>query len=194
VKTGRGLRVDFVLVSPPMKAHHPLLLALAASCLAALPVTLTACDSGGSATAANIKPSGMPEGEQWTGVYFHPVYGYLHLVEQDTNIIGKWKRADQSAWGELSGTKNGNVFHFTWKEHKYGLVGPAAEQHGKGVFVFKIGGNKIPELDGQFGLNDDEVGSDWHNVKQQNVKPDLQSITGDLGGTAPAGAGKWDDK
>jgi len=177
-----------------MKPHLPLLLALAAPAVAALPTTLTACGSGGGATAANIKPQDMPEGEQWTGVYFHPVYGYLHLVEQDTNIIGRWKRADQSAWGELSGTKIGNVFHFTWKEHKYGLVGPAAEQHGKGVFVFKIGANKIPELDGQFGLNDDEVGSDWHNVKQQNVKPDLQSINGDLGGTAPAGAGKWDEK
>jgi hypothetical protein len=27
-----------------------------------------------------------------------------------------------------------------------------------------------------------------------NLKPDLSSITGDLGGTAPAGAGKWDEK
>jgi hypothetical protein len=145
---------------------------------------------GPSPTTANVKPGDMPEGETWTGVYFHPVYGYLHLVEQDTNVIGKWKRADQSSWGELSGTKVGNVLHFQWKEHKYGLVGAAAESHGKGVFVYK--GGKIPELDGQFGLNDDEVGSDWHNVKQQNMKPDLPSISGDLGGTAPAGAGKWD--
>jgi hypothetical protein len=172
-----------------------ILLALAASFLLALPLSLAACAGGGSAATANIKPGDMPEGETWTGVYFHPVYGYLHLVEQDTNVIGKWKRADQSAWGELSGTKVGNVLHFQWKEHKYGLVGPAAEQHGKGVFVLKMGSsNKIAELDGQFGLGDDEVGSDWHNIKQQNVKPDLSSISGDLGGTAPAGAGKWDDK
>jgi hypothetical protein len=178
-----------------MKAIRSLPYVVAASLSVALPLTsLTACAGGAGAATANIKPSDMPEGEQWTGVYFHPVYGYLHLVEQDTNVIGKWKRADQSAWGEMSGTKVGNVLHFTWKEHKYGLVGPSAEQKGKGVFVYKIGSNKIAELDGQFGLGDDEVGSDWHNVKQQNVKPDLQSINGDLAGTAPAGATKWDDK
>jgi hypothetical protein len=159
--------------------------------LAASSVAVIGC-GGPPPMTAHITPGDMPEGESWTGVYFHPVYGYLHLVEQDTSIVGKWKRADQSAWGELSGTKVGNVLHFAWKEHKYGLVGAAADSHGKGVFVYKVGEGKIPELDGQFGLNDDEVGSDWHNVKQQNMKPDLPSISGDLGGTAPAGAGKWD--
>ena len=43
--------------------------------------------------------------------------------------------------------KTGNVLHFTWKEHKYGLVGPAAER-GKGYFVYKAGENGIAELDG----------------------------------------------
>jgi hypothetical protein len=162
--------------------------------LIALPALSVVGCGGPPPAVANVKAGDMPEGESWTGVYFHPVYGNLHLVEQDTNIVGKWKRADQSAWGDLSGTKSGNVLHFTWHEHKYGLVGPSAEQHGKGVFVYKIGADKIAELDGQFGLNDDEVGSDWHCVKQVNLKPDLGSITGDLGGTAPAGAGKWDEK
>jgi|HubBroStandDraft_5_1064220.scaffolds.fasta_scaffold358040_1 hypothetical protein len=161
--------------------------------LAAPAASLVGC-GGPPPLVANIKPGDMPEGELWTGVYFHPVYGYLHLVEQDTNVIGKWKRADQSSWGDLSGTKIGNVLHFTWHEHKYGLVGPAAEQHGKGVFVYKMGQGKIAELDGQFGLNDDEIGSEWHNVKQVNMPPDLKSINGDLGGTAPAAAGKWDEK
>lgn len=177
-----------------MNPSNRLLLTVAALALLVVPVSLAACGGSSGATAANIKPADMPEGEAWTGVYFHPVFGYLHLVEQDTSVRGKWKRADQSAWGELSGTKVGNVLHFQWTEHKYGLVGPAADQHGKGVFVYKVGDNKIAELDGQYGLNDDEVGSEWHNIKQQNLKPDLDSITGDLGGTAPAGAGKWEDK
>jgi hypothetical protein len=152
------------------------------------------CDGGGGAKSAHITPGDMPAGETWSGVYFHPVYGYLHMVEQDTNVVAKWKRADQSAWGELSGTKVGNVLHFQWKEHKYGLVGPAAESHGKGVFIYKMNKEGLAELDGQFGIGDDETGSDWHNVKQQRMTPDLSSITGDLGGTAPAGATKWDEK
>jgi hypothetical protein len=169
----------------------PALLPLA---LLALPAVSLAGCGGPPAMTANVVAGTMPEGEIWNGVYFHPVYGYLHLVEENTNVIGKWKRADQSAWGDLSGTVTGNVLHFSWHEHKYGLVGPAAEQKGKGVFVYKMGSAKVAELDGQFGLNDDEVGSEWHNVKQVNMIPDLKSITGDLGGTAPAAAGKWDEK
>jgi hypothetical protein len=170
-------------------------LALVASSAFFSPAILTGCGNGQDTKVAKITPGEMPSGEVWTGVYFHPVYGHLHIVEQDSNIVGKWKRADSSAWGELSGTKTGNVVHFTWKEHKYGLVGPASESHGKGYFVYKMGEEgKIAELDGQFGLNDDETGSDWHNVKQVRETPDLNSINGDLGGTAPAGAGKWDDK
>jgi hypothetical protein len=158
------------------------------------PFAIAGCGGGGGAKSAHITPGDMPASETWSGVYFHPVYGYLHMVEQDTNVIGKWKRADQSAWGELSGTKVGNVLHFQWKEHKYGLVGPAAESHGKGVFVYKMNKEGIAELDGQFGIDDDETGSDWHNIKQQRMAPDLGSITGDLGGTAPAGGNKWDEK
>ena len=81
----------------------------------------------------------MPSGESWPGVYYNPVYGYLHMIEQDGNIVGRWKRTDGSHWGELSGTAEGNVLHFTWKEHKYGGVGPSADSKGSGVFVYKMG-------------------------------------------------------
>jgi hypothetical protein len=153
---------------------------------------LVACGNGEGAKAANVAAGDMPEGESWTGVYYHPVYGYLHMVENDNNnVVGKWKRTDQSAWGELSGVKTGNVLHFSWKEHKYGLVGPAAESSGKGVFVYKPGKEGIAELDGQFGTGTDETGADWHCVKQQRMKPDLGSIKGDPTGAAPATKDQW---
>lgn len=152
-------------------------------------VGVVGCGGGGSAKSANVTPGDMPEGESWTGVYFHPTFGYLHLVEQDTNVVGKWLRTDKSAWGQLSGTKTGNVLHFTWTEHKYGMVGPSASVSGRGYFVYKKTG-EIPELDGQYGMDDSEVGSDWHNVKQLRVQPDLNSITGDTpGGAATPGGG-----
>jgi hypothetical protein len=133
----------------------------------------------------------MPEGEKWSGVYYHPVFGYLHMVEEGRNLIGRWKRSDQSSWGELSGTTEGNVARFTWKEHKVGLVGPASESRGKGYFVYKFNeGNKIGELDGEYGVGDDEAGSSWHCVKQARVQPDLKSINGDTGAAVP-GAEKW---
>ena len=156
-------------------------------------LALVACGGDSGMHAANIKPDNMPEGETWTGVYYHPVYGYLHMVENSDSVVGKWKRTDQSAWGELSGVKTGNVLHYEWKEHKIGLVGPAAESKGKGYFVYKKGTEEgIPELDGQFGIGDDEVGADWHCVKQVRMNPNLNSIGGDPSGTAaPATKDKW---
>jgi hypothetical protein len=163
-----------------------LLGALVTACaLACASSSIVACGGAGDAHMAKIKPDNMPEGQEWTGVYFNPVFGYLHMIQNDNNIVGKWKRADSSAWGEMSGVATGNVVHFTWKEHKYGLVGPAAEAKGKGYFVFKMNSDKIGELDGEYGLDDDETGGQWHNVKQVNKKADLNSIQGDMQGTAP---------
>ena len=173
-------------------------LTLAVSLPIALVGTLVACGEGGGAKSAITKAGDMPDGESWNGVYYHQVFGYLHLVDNSTTVVGKWKRSDQSRWGELSGTRVGNLLHYTWKEHTYGLVGPAAEQHGKGVFVYKVedaNGHKQGKLEGVFGLREDEVGSTWNCIKQDRMDPKLDSINGDVGGTgAPPAAGKWDEK
>jgi hypothetical protein len=147
----------------------------------------TACGEQQDTKTAKVVSGPIPDGETWTGVYFHPVYGYLHLIEEGSNVVGRWKRADQSKWGELSGTQKGNVMHYAWKEHTIGLVGASATTHGKGYFQYKKDAEDRPILDGQFGLNDNEVGSDWHNVKQARMTPDLKSIGGDSEGIKPGG-------
>lgn len=144
---------------------------------------LAGCGGAGS-HAAHVKAADMPAGETWTGVYFHPVYGYLHMEEQDTNVRGKWKRSDQSAWGELSGTKTGNVLHFSWKEYRSGVVGPAGAQSGKGYFVY-VKNDELAELKGEYGLGADETGSEWNCKKQLRMQPDLKSIGGDTGSSVP---------
>lgn len=146
---------------------------------------LVGCGGGNDPKTANVASSPMPEGESWAGVYYHPVFGYLHLEEEGSNVVGRWKRADQSYWGELSGTTNGNVLHYQWKEHRIGMVGPSALTKGKGYFVYKVNKENIGELDGEYGLNDSEVGSSWKNVKQARMKPDLKSIGGDSEALGP---------
>lgn len=171
---------------------HSLIGIASAVLLAAAPCV--GCD-GPEGKSANVVAGDMPAGEAWTGVYFHPVYGNLHLVEQDANVIGKWQRTDKSAWGQLSGTKVGNVLHFQWTEHKYGLVGPSAAITGKGYFVYKMGKDNIAQLHGEYGLGSDEVGSTWDCVKQmagkQPIAPDLNSISGETpgGGAQDNGGG-----
>src|SRR6516165_7719753 len=77
---------------------------------------------GGAQTARfsiGQKTGEMPSGQSWEGVYYNPVYGYLHVVGNEGNLTGRWKRTNASAWGEMSGTAEGNVLHFTWTEHRY---------------------------------------------------------------------------
>ena len=153
---------------------------------------LGGCGTGGGARSANIQAGDMPSGESWDGVYYNPVYGYLHVVQQEGNVVGRWQRTDKSKWGEMSGTATGNVVHYTWKEHTYGLIDPASTRAGKGYFVFKMGANDIPELKGEWGNSEDETGNSWDCVQQKGMKPDLESITGDMKGTAPAAGEHWE--
>jgi hypothetical protein len=151
------------------------------------------CGNSSDPKVASVTAGPMPANETWAGVYFNPVFGYMHVVENGDNVVGRWKRTDQSKWGEMQGTKTGNVVHFTWTEHTYGVVGPSANVSGKGYFVYKMGEKNIPELKGEYGLDSEETGSAWDCVKQQNMQPDLNSINGDTGGTAPpAQTDKWD--
>jgi hypothetical protein len=149
------------------------------------------CEGEPQAKFAEVKAGDMPQGQSWPGVYYNPVYGYLHVVEQDGNASGRWKRTDGSHWGELSGTIQGNVLHFTWREHKYGGVGPSSDSHGSGVFVFKPGEQNIPELAGQYALDGSAEVGDWHCVKQMNMPPKLDSINGDNPADTPATQDKW---
>lgn len=168
--------------------------ALAVSVSVAAATSLVGCKGKNADSAVDAPKAGeMPAGESWQGVYFHPIFGHLHLVEQGTNIVGRWKRADQSAWGELEGTVEGNLIRYKWVEHKIGLVGASASSKGKGWFKYLPAKEEkgSAELDGKFGLDDGEPDADWHCVKQQRVSPDLESVNGDTGGLAPPAGGGW---
>jgi hypothetical protein len=152
---------------------------------AALATTTVGAGLGGCGGAQSArftvgqKAGEMPTGQSWEGVYYNPVYGYLHLVGNEGNLTGRWKRTNASAWGEMSGTAEGNVLHFTWTEHRYGEIGPASDSTGSGVFVYKMGDNDVGELDGEYAVKDSDSVGQWHCIKQMNVKPDINSINGD---------------
>src|SRR5579883_784946 len=165
-----------------MKIPRALSVCTAALALAFAGGALQGCGGPPPATA-NIKAGNMPDGEAWAGVYYNQVFGYLHVVEQENNFVGRWKRTDGSKWGQMSGTISGNVVHYTWKEHTYGVVGPSGLRQGKGYFVYAMGANNIPEIHGEYGNGDDETGADWNCIKQKGMKPDLDSIKGEVGGT-----------
>lgn len=152
--------------------------------------SVAAC-GGPMPKTANLVSSAMPGNEKWTGVYQHPIFGELHLVDDGGQVHGRWQRADKSAWGELTGKADGNVLHFTWSETKYGLVGPAATRKGRGVFAFERD-DKFAYLKGQYGIDKDEAGSNWDNIRLNNRVSNPESISANLPGTAPVSGGNWD--
>jgi hypothetical protein len=141
---------------------------------------VAACGDKPEPKVANVPQGEMPQGASWTGVYFNPTYGNLHIIEAGGSIQARWKKTDESAWGELNGPVSGNVVHYEWIEHKAGMVGPSATTKGKGYFIYKrpAGDDVDDTLEGEYGLNDKEHGSKWDCVKQRRVTPDLKSIGG----------------
>lgn len=168
------------------------LLALAVPC-----TTLVACHGKPVNSADTIKKE-MPEGGQWRGVYYSPIYGNLHLKDEGDELKGAWRTTAGEAWGELTGKADGGVLRYEWTEHKIGMVGPSATRSGKGYFVYsrpKNEGTKDPdEIRGEWGLGANNTGNKWDAVKQTNVEPDPKSVMPDEVERGPAvTGGDWDN-
>ena len=151
------------------------------------------CSSGTTTSkTANVKAGSMPGGAEWSGVYYSPLFGYLHL-EQDGNLVnGRWQRPRKGQWGKMQGNADGNLLRFDWEEFIDGLVGPNSRKQGKGYFVYSRpeGENVDDIIEGEIGRGEDEVGIGWEAIKQRNVKPDLGAIGGS--GAGEVGGGEWD--
>ncbi|MBM4359474.1 MAG: hypothetical protein FJ096_15325 [Deltaproteobacteria bacterium] len=141
---------------------------------------------------ANVEPGSMPADGEWSGVYFSPLFGTLHLATEGNLVRGKWLRPLKGEWGQLKGNVDGNLLRFDWDEYKDGLVGPNSRLSGKGYFLYTrpAGDNVDDVLKGEMGRGSDEAGIEWVAVKQRNVKPDLDSIGG--AGASDVGGGDWD--
>src|SRR4051812_35464923 len=94
----------FGKLPPAMNLGHSLRRALFVTAFSFAAIGIAGCADNGEPKTAKVHSGPMPEGETWTGVYFHPVFGYLHMQEEGSNVIARWKRTDHSHWGELSGT------------------------------------------------------------------------------------------
>ncbi|HEX4340103.1 MAG TPA: hypothetical protein VH062_29550 [Polyangiaceae bacterium] len=151
---------------------------------------------GGSAPPAKVLPKAgdMPEGAEWTGVYFSPTYGNLHMVKEGSAISGKWRNAAGDKWGALHGEVTGNLLHYEWEETTIGMVGPSAKKTGRGYFQYiRPPGDLVnDEVRGEWGLGQQTTGVTWTAVKQRNAKPDLDSVVPDETQKIDNGAG-WDE-
>jgi hypothetical protein len=144
---------------------------------------------------AQVKPGPMPEEGKWRGVYYSPIYGYLHLVTDGASVSGKWRNAEGDKWGELNGKTDGDLLKFQWIEHKIGMFGPSADTEGHGYFRYVVPktDNSDHELKGEWGLGESDAGNPWNAIKQRNLEPDPDSVMPDESQNAISG-GDWDGK
>lgn len=142
---------------------------------------------------AQVTAGDMPAGADWTGVYFSPIYGHLHLTKDGKNVSARWRTTGGEAWGELHGEVVGDLLRFEWTEHKIGMVGPSATSSGKGYFKYvRPEGADEDKLIGEWGLGAADAGNSWDAVKQRNMLPDPDSVKPDEIERGPSGGG-WDE-
>lgn len=161
--------------------------------VALLAPVAVACGGTPKSQVATVKPQDMPAGGDWTGVFYSPTYGSLHLVKEGETVSGKWRTAAGDKWGELVGKVIGNLLKYSWTEHSIGMIGPSATKTGHGYFVYTL-----PEVEGdehrivgEWGLGEDEIGQKWQAVRQHNVVPEPDSVLPDETQKAQVGD-DWD--
>jgi hypothetical protein len=150
--------------------------------------------SNGEPKMANVQPGSMPAGGEWTGVYYSPTYGMLHILAEGDNINGAWRTSAGDAWGELYGKADGDLLKYSWTEHKSGLIGEGATRSGNGYFKYTAPKENEPhEIVGEWGLGESDAGNTWSGIKQNNVEPDPQSVRPDeIEGRVQGGG--WDSE
>lgn len=158
--------------------------------------SLTACGNGGEVKHAQVKVGEMPANEEWPGVYFSPVFGYLHLLTDGKTAQGAWRTAGGDAWGELQGEVDGDLLRYSWTQHKIGMIGREAESNGKGYFKFtKPKEGEAAHIVGEWGLGESDAGNTWEAVKQKNMAANPDSVKPDeIEGKVNAGGWDEDDK
>ncbi len=165
--------------------------------LAAPLFATTACGGSQKETVlrANVKPGDMPEGGEWTGVYYSPSEGYLHLVKDGGSVNAKWRTVAGDEWGELHGEVTGDLLRFSWTSHRIGQVGPGADRSGKGYFKYvrPPGDNVQDEIQGEYGLKENEAGTVWKGIKQRNMNPEPDSVLPDEVERGRSTGGGWDE-
>lgn len=163
----------------------------------------------GGAPKHSVRVGNMPPGGSFTGVWFSPQYGEMHIEQSGSTAIGRYSKDERE--GRLQGNVEGDVMRFEWKESRELIVGRPTETKGHGYFkIYKKEDEDTWNLQGEWGTDASESGGGpWTAVKSKSRRPDVagdgsgggsgssgsESGGGDFGGTdvGSGGGGGSDD-
>jgi hypothetical protein len=131
------------------------------------------CGGGSKLPPIQVKP--MPEGGSFSGVWFSPQYGEMHVLQTGSSAIGKYTKDERH--GRLQGSIEGDVMRFEWTEQRELIAGRAVKTKGHGYFrIVKDDVEESWKLLGEWGNDDAERGGGpWTAVKSKTRKPEIDS-------------------
>lgn len=120
-----------------------------------------------------IKAGNMPNGGNFSGVYYSPQYGTMNMIQNGSNVVGEY--ASDMRSGKILGEVQGDVLKFEWIENKAMVSNRATETKGHGYFRYVVdpsSGDHV--LKGEWGLGEQEVGGGpWNAYKAKGKEPKL---------------------
>jgi len=136
-----------------------------------LSTTLAACGAGRQ--HANVKVGAMPAGGTFTGVWFSPQYGEMHLIQNGATVVGRFQKEERT--GRIQGGVEGDIMRFEWTEARELIVGRPSNTKGHGYFrLAKDTAEDNWKLVGEWGTDTYETGGGpWNAVKSKTRRPDL---------------------
>lgn len=142
-----------------------------------LALSLLGCGAG--AQRANVKVGTMPEGGTFTGVWFSPQYGEMHMVQNGATVVGRYQKEERR--GRIQGGVEGDVMRFEWNEKRELIIGHATNTKGRGFFrLVKDDQEDTWKLVGEWGNDAAETGGGpWNAVKSKTRRPDVDGSGGE---------------
>jgi hypothetical protein len=133
------------------------------------------CACGGALGRSSTKAGPMPPGGSFTGVWFSPQYGEMHLVQNGATVFGRFERDERS--GRIQGSVTGDVMRFEWTESRELIVGRPTITKGRGYFrIMRDEAEDTWKVMGEWGHDDDESGGGpWNAVKSKTRQPEVGS-------------------
>jgi hypothetical protein len=135
-----------------------------------------------------IKAGNMPDGGNFSGVYFSQQYGTMNMVQNGNAVVGEYESDMRS--GKIQGEVQGDLLRFEWIENKAMVSNRATETKGHGYFRYLVdAGNGQHLLKGEWGLGDKEVGGGpWNAYKAKGKEPQLKGGSGSSSGGESEGS------
>ncbi len=126
---------------------------------------LAGCGGAAANSAGSMSAGPMPAGGEWSGVYYSD-WGRLEMQQTGDTVVGEFRAENKR--GNLSGTVNGSLLTFTFRQNDETIPSRPRTFQGSGQFSYyidELGDHKIRGSWGYGAAYDD--GGPWNGSRSR---------------------------